>query len=373
MIRLQGKGPSADYQALKASLSRRPTMTEFFRSTSSMPDMRRRHGQWWQLVRDQDNLSATETACFERHQAFMKEVESTSMTRSFKAVLLESLLDNDGFRNPPSVDELAAQALDVFRRRRGLVGDIKKDLRDLDHVPLGKWVAYWKGNPINAWIGGNKARDNRHWFEVRDGRFQPTLQVTKEEFDTFQDMIQELVDYRLAAYEPRLPKPEAEPTSAEILPFHRPQTINADSDELPYFPDLRIACGHFRSGRTDVDENCRIAPGHGRLDPGRHFVARAIGDSMNGGKHPVLDGDYLLLELIDPAHAGSISGDTMVVERQDAGGDDQYLLRVVTKSPDGRYVLKATNPDYPDYEADEEMRTVARLKEVLRENEIGFA
>lgn len=373
LIRLRGKGPSADYQALKASLSRRPTLTEFFRSTSSMPEMRRRHGQWWRLVRDQDNLSATETACFERHQAFMKEVESTIMTRSFKAVLLESLLDNDGFRHPPTVDELAAQALDVFRRRRGLVGDIKEDLRDLDHVSLVKWVRYWKGNPINAWIGGNKARDTRHWFEVRDGRFQPTFQVTKEEFDTFQDMIQELVDYRLAAYEPRLPKPEAEPTSAEILPFHRPQTTNADSDELPYFPDLRIACGHFRSGRTDVDENCRIAPGHGRLDPGRHFVARATGDSMNGGKQPVLDGDYLLLELIDPAHAGSISGDTMVVERQDAGGDDQYLLRVVTKSPDGRYVLKATNPDYPDYEADEEMRTVARLKEVLRENEIGFA
>jgi len=33
----------------------------------------------------------------------------------------------------------------------------------------------------------------------------------------------------------------------------------------------------------------------------------------------------------------------------------------VTKQPDGRYVLKATNPDYPDLEANEEMRTLARL------------
>jgi hypothetical protein len=68
-----------------------------------------------------------------------------------------------------------------------------------------------------------------------------------------------------------------------------------------------------------------------------------------------------------------IAGNTMVVERQGAGGDDQNLLRVVTKTPDGRYVLKATNPDYPDYAADAGMRTLARLKAVLGEDEIGFA
>ena len=104
-------------------------------------------------------------------------------------------------------------------------------------------------------------------------------------------------------------------------------------------------------------------------NPGRHFVARAIGNSMNGGKQPVQDGEYPLLEPIDPAHAGSISGNSMVVERQDAGGDDQYLLRVVTRTSDGRYVTKATNPDHPDYEADEGMRTLARLKAVLGADE----
>ena len=54
---------------------------------------------------------------------------------------------------------------------------------------------------------------------------------------------------------------------------------------------------------------------------------------MNGGKQPVQDGDYLLLELIDSAKAGSITGSTVVIERQEAGGDDQYLLRLVTKTP----------------------------------------
>ena len=86
---------------------------------------------------------------------------------------------------------------------------------------------------------------------------------------------------------------------------------------------------------------------------------------MDGGKSPVRDGDYLLLELVDPEKAGSITGSVMAIERQDSSGDDQYVLRLVTKKPDGRYVLKAANPDYPDFEANEEMRPVARLRGVL--------
>jgi len=121
-----------------------------------------------------------------------------------------------------------------------------------------------------------------------------------------------------------------------------------------------------------VDESCQVGAGHGRLDPARHFVARAIGNSMNGGKQPVQDGDYLLLELIDPTKAGSITGNTLVIERQAAGGEDQYLLRVVHKSPDGRYILRATNPEYPDYEADEGMRTLVRLRAVLTADELLF-
>lgn len=54
---------------------------------------------------------------------------------------------------------------------------------------------------------------------------------------------------------------------------------------------------------------------------------------MNGGKHPVRDGDYLLPEA---RRAGSITGDTMVIERQDDPGDNQYLLRKILKNSVGQ-------------------------------------
>ena len=374
LIRLQGKGPATDYQALRDSLSRRPTLAEFYRSGSSPQDLRRQHGQWWALVADQGDLTPAETGCLERHVDFFREVETTTMVKCFKAVLLESLLDLDGFHRPPTVEDLAAQALEVFRRRRRFIPDIRKDLQQIDEVDERKWLSYWKGNPINAWTGGNRGGDAKSWFEVAEGGFQATFAVASEERDTFQAMVQELVDYRLAAYEPRLPQPATgdaeEPTAkgAQILPFpQRPTaeyTERAEGIEVPYFPDLRIACGHFRAGRTDVEETYRVPPGHGNIDPSRHFVARATGNSMEGGKNPVRDGDYLLLELVDSDKAGSITGDVMAIERQDASGDDQYVLRSVTKQPDGRYVLKAANPDYPDFEANDEMRPLARVRAV---------
>lgn len=46
-------------------------------------------------------------------------------------------------------------------------------------------------------------------------------------------------------------------------------------------------------------------------------------------------------------------------------GRSPDLLRVVTKGTDGRYVLKANNPDYEDLEVSQDMRTLARLRMVI--------
>jgi SAM-dependent methyltransferase len=59
------------------------------------------------------------------------------------------------------------------------------------------------------------------------------------------------------------------------------------------------------------------------VEQDRHFIARASGNSMNGGKNPVFDGDYLLLEQVSPNNAGSISDQTMVIEHQDETGNTE--------------------------------------------------
>ncbi|MEN8197764.1 MAG: hypothetical protein ABFS30_14825, partial [Pseudomonadota bacterium] len=150
---LDGQGPAHDYQALRDSLGRRPTLAEFYRSGSSIATMRSRHGHWWALVRDQDDLNLAEAACLERHEGFLREVETTAMTKCFKAVLLDSLLENDGFRKPPRLGELASQALEVFRRRRMFVADIREDLRDLDRIDERRWLTLLDRKPHRRLAG----------------------------------------------------------------------------------------------------------------------------------------------------------------------------------------------------------------------------
>ena len=136
--------------------------------------------------------------------------------------------------------------------------------------------------------------------------------------------------------------------------------------KIPYFPNIKIACGHFKTG-NESDMELINALGAGKIDPEVHFLARASGDSMNGGKHPILDGDLLLLELITPKNAGSLRGQIVAIERDDVGGEGQYLLRKVNKLPNGKYELIALNPDYEVMIADESMRTFARFKQVVQE------
>jgi len=274
-------------------------------------------------------------------------------------VVLESLLNNNGFLKPPSLSDLAGQAFDVFARRRRLLGDIKPEWRELEKVEPVQWQRYWNGNPINAWVGNNLKTKSRTWFVVREGRFCPDFPISQEEWPVFAELVQELVDYRLAAYELRLEPLVDQPGKVLPLPTRDTGTV------LPFFPNIRIACGHFRTGHADAEEYLSLGAGHGRLDPQRHFIARASGNSMDGGKQPVHDGDYLLLERVTPTSAGSITGQIMAIERQDEAGDGQYLLRVVRKNPDGSYRLQANNPAYPDLLATEEMHTFARLKTIL--------
>jgi superfamily II DNA or RNA helicase/SOS-response transcriptional repressor LexA len=355
---LDSTGPQKDYEALRDVLGRRPTLSEFYRSGSSAQAMRQQAGHWFALVRSMGDLTELESAVADQFQALLREVEVTAMTKSFKMVLLEALLEVEGLRRPVALDALAQHSRGVLDRRRPLLADLPAELRTIAGADPA-WLRYWRDNPVKAWTGGNRPPGTTAPFKLDGSTFALTQSVPVEMAPALATMLQELVDYRLAAYEVRLdPQPAA--SNVVLFPAKR-----RDAVELPYFPNLKIACGHFKTGRTDSEEHRTLPAAYGPLDPSRHFIARATGNSMDGGKNPVRDGDYLLLELMSPTRAGSITGNVVAIERQDESGDNQYLLRVVTKTRDGQYVLKANNPAYEDMWATDEMRTLARLRGVV--------
>ena len=355
---LDSSGPQKDYEALRDVLGRRPTLSEFFRSGSSVQAMRQQAGQWFALVRTMGDLTELESAVADQFQSLLREVEVTAMTKSFKMVLLEALLEVDGLRQPVVLEELAQRSRGVLDRRRPLLADLPAEVRTIAAADP-TWLRYWRDNPVKAWTGGNRAPGTTAHFKLEGSTFALTQSVPGKIAPALAEMLQEVVDYRLAAYEVRM---QPQPATGNVVPF---PAKRRDALELPYFPNLKIACGHFKTGRTDAEEHRTLPAAYGPLDPSRHFIARATGNSMDGGKNPVRDGDYLLLELMSPTRAGSITGNVVAIERQDESGENQYLLRVVTKTRDGQYVLKANNPAYEDMPSTDEMRMLARLRGVI--------
>lgn len=359
---LDSDGIKNEYAALRDSLGRRPTLAEFYRSGASMQAMRNDYGDWYSLVHVMEDLDPDDQEIATTHRNFLRELETTAMTKSFKMVLLEAFQELSGWETPPPLLKLAERSWQVLQRRRVLLSDLPPAQREQPGGLDDTWHRYWRDNPINAWIGLNRVAGKSAYFQIIDGKFLPSFELPAVQIKKFELMVQELIDYRLAAYELRRASAEL---PDNVISINR-NTAALVGTELPYFPNLKIACGHFKTGTVDAEEYRTLGIGHGNLNPQRHFIARASGNSMDGGKHPVRDGDYLLLEHITPTNAGSITGSVMAIERQDESGDGfQYLLRNVVKAPDGGYILRASNPDYADIPATDEMHTLARLKNVI--------
>ena len=356
---LSGNEVEEEYKALRDVLGRRPSLSEFFRSGAAISRVRQQYGNWFSLLDIMRDLPSIESEIARKQQSFLLEVETTAMTKSFKMILLEAFQELDGWLVAPSISTLAQRSWELLHRRPPLLADLSRDMRAISRDSV-QWERYWQDNPIKAWTSGKVSNEDKSFFSLKEGQLHANFVVTPEEIETFSSLVQELIDYRLAAYDNRT---SASRTQAEIIPFPSPN--KRAGVELPFFEDLRIACGHFRHSTAEVVAHRPLPISYGQLDPARFFIARASGNSMNGGKHPICDGDFLLLELLTAGNAGSITGSVMAIERQDEFGDNQYLLRVVTKSKDGQYILKANNPDYADLAANDEMRTLARFKQVI--------
>jgi len=375
------------YAALKESKGRRPTLLEFYKAKDTIAKLRKQYQHWLGFVNSENDLSTDEQQCLQQHGNFFKEVETTSLTKCWKMITLQAMIELDGFIKPPTTERLAEKSYELIQRHSILISDLPENQNNQN---LKKWHTYWLSNPINAWIGGNK-KTKTVFFKREENHFIFNQTVSLAMQDSFYVFLQELIDYQVLRYEERLnkriskkakeveetarkPQAQVQQQKADVIPIRKEEgTENAETIEIPYFSDLKIACGHFKSSYQDEDSvelRALSLAGYGRLSPKKHFIARASGNSMNGGKNPIKDGDYLLLELISSDHAGSISNQILAIEQQDVTGDEQFLLRYIKKLGDGKYELIALNPDYQPMIATEQMKTFARFKTVIDSDDL---
>jgi len=442
------------YQELRDGHGRRPTAWEVYSAGAVVrKPVRQRHGTWHDFVAAMGDLSAAEAEMLEAHRAWFDDLLRTRMSRSYKMVALDVLLDLDALHQSVAVGELARRCRQRMQSDPVLTAELAESAGDDDDA----FARRWRTHPLRVF---HQAKGfSQRWFALDGDRFVSQLEVAEADREVFDAMTAELVDFRLRAHlskrryiadvlpfaapialrvshtrgnpilrfardrRPDLPEGEVEvcvdgrpftlsfrkiavnvarerPGGPNVLPqlmrrwfgptagqpgTHHvvellrvgdawrlgPRTDGAEAEVIPlgqvdYYRELAVACGVATAQFEGHDTRERLAiDASVELDPDRHFVVRASGDSMDGGDRPIPDGALVLCEWLTVGRPEAVERQAVLLSG--AHGDEvfAYLKRPVRV--DGRWVLRSDHPATPDLPLDPAvtLRVVAKVVEVV--------
>jgi superfamily II DNA or RNA helicase/HKD family nuclease len=162
---LQGSSPLRqmvldDLRDIAEALGRGPTLREWQRqSRYSLSTARAALGvdRWHHLLEAAGLLTEEDRALEAAVGDFLREVETTAMTKSFKMVVLLSLCEETAFKRSVSGAELVTAFRAYFteeRHREDVAGTEVEDVAAVDSAAL---LRYIEKNPIKAWTGSGRA------------------------------------------------------------------------------------------------------------------------------------------------------------------------------------------------------------------------
>ena len=195
------------YRELFAARGERPRIGELYRTNLSPSTLRAAHRSWFDFVASEGHLSEPERTVHAAAARWLSELEAATMTKCFKMVVLEALIETGTLRTGLPLDALAAKCHEILLRSPELFQDLEgvKELPEPKTPDVKTWQAYWRRNPVAAWAGTTERPGE--WFRLEGGHFRPRLPIPEGLDEVFEEMTLELVDYRLAMYRRRVGVP----------------------------------------------------------------------------------------------------------------------------------------------------------------------
>jgi len=179
----------------------RPTATEISLVIGKSLELKK-FGGWFGYLNTHGYLNHDESVVLDLVRDFLTDVEHGAYTKSFKLVTLQAMLDLDGFQDPKTVEVVAHHSKELVYRDPRLLNDLSNAVSqfvDVWNPAPAEWSAYWKKNPINAWLKGG-AKGSDHWFELVGDEFRFKEPIPEDHLGTFKDLLSEIVEYRLHRY-----------------------------------------------------------------------------------------------------------------------------------------------------------------------------
>jgi len=159
----------AEFRSLTSQLGRRPTMLELERQCRySARQFCRTFGTWFSALRACEALTEKEAALEKDCGDFLRELERTAMTRTYKMVVIQAMLQSGAFREAIGLDEICAHSREHFahsRFKHEIEGTPIADIAGVQADVLGR---YWLENPIRAWTTAN-SRTQSAFFSYASG------------------------------------------------------------------------------------------------------------------------------------------------------------------------------------------------------------
>ena len=142
-----------------------------------------------------EGLTGRESAVVHQYSNFLFEsIEKSDIKRSFKMILLEAFIELDGLRVPPSVSVLSEKSWHVLYRHSELYNHDLQSREKRLKADDSAWRSYWRRNPVKHSTG----KDD--YFEVQNDKLCCTEKIDPSQVEVLYQLMQELVDYRLARY-----------------------------------------------------------------------------------------------------------------------------------------------------------------------------
>ena len=217
----------------------RPTATEAFHEGYNPRSARKSHGSWLRFIEAMGDMTDAQRTAIREAGAFLDSLETTEMTKSFKMLVLLTMLNSDHFPGEMSALDLVKGIRDLGARSETLRGEFGASLEN--DAALAELL---EKNPISAWVGG-KGTNGVSYFEYREGIFRTVVDVSASARSALQELTREIADWRLAEYLDRARTPTPGGARFECAVSH------AKGHPLIFLPD-RASVPDIPEGWVDV-------------------------------------------------------------------------------------------------------------------------
>ena len=201
-----GNAVVAAYRLMRMELERRPTPAELVHAGYLPLTVSASHDSWLDFCRGEGDLDAAEQTALDQHGPWFRMLQTTSLTKSYKMVVLRVLLDSDAIWDGMEINELALACRAFLEGHPLLRADLegagfRRGSGKDEQTAFSNWWFKW---PLSRWMD---EQSGKKWFALQDKNFAANFGCPLAGRGAFEQLTGELVDCRLAQYaRSRLPK-----------------------------------------------------------------------------------------------------------------------------------------------------------------------